>query len=574
MTATLKLGPGLRLPLDAVTQTVAFLARKGAGKSYAAGVLVEELHAAGAQVVVLDPVGIWYGLRLDARGKPGGLDIPLFGGDRGDVPLSPDGGALIADVVVDHNTSAILDVSPFRKKGRKRFVEAFAEQLFQRKKSSRTPLHLVFEEAQMFAPQRPGRGDERMLGAVEDIVRLGRNYGIGATLISQRPQSVNKEVLNQVEALFVLQLNGPHERKAIEAWVVEKGIDVGEMVDELPSLPVGHGYLWSPQWLGVLKRVRIRKKRTFDASATPKLGARVVTPAKLGAIEIEKLRKAMGAATKRAEENDPKALRKRIAQLERELAKKGGTKVERVEVSVLTDEDRELLGNGMKLTRAAIEGLEKELAALAPKLDLVPTAPRRRRTQAPSPVARWGTPRAPRTSSPAASPPPDVRLKRGARNMLRALASMGAPLTRPQIATLAGLSPRSGTFSNYLGDLRRGGFIAEGADGKAQITETGIESLGGDYGEPPASTEALAALWKSKLKAGERRMLDHLLDIYPEWTSRADLAEAVEMSDRSGTFSNYLGTLRRNGLIEETNDLRRGADLRAGEAFFLSAASS
>jgi len=55
--AELKITKTRALPLDAVTQTLAFIARKGAGKTYAAGKLVEELLGAGAPVVVLDPVG-------------------------------------------------------------------------------------------------------------------------------------------------------------------------------------------------------------------------------------------------------------------------------------------------------------------------------------------------------------------------------------------------------------------------------------------------------------------------------------------------------------------------------------
>lgn len=46
-----------KLPIDAATQTFAFIARKGAGKTYAAGKLVELLMDAGVQVVVLDTVG-------------------------------------------------------------------------------------------------------------------------------------------------------------------------------------------------------------------------------------------------------------------------------------------------------------------------------------------------------------------------------------------------------------------------------------------------------------------------------------------------------------------------------------
>ena len=104
-----------------------------------------------------------------------------------------------------------------------------------------------------------------MLGAMEDIVRLGRNYGIGCSLISQRPQSVHKDVLSQVECLVVLQMNGAHERKAIESWVVDHGIDVKEMVRELPSLEIGEAFVWSPQWLRFLGKVKIKKKaRSID----------------------------------------------------------------------------------------------------------------------------------------------------------------------------------------------------------------------------------------------------------------------------------------------------------------------
>lgn len=43
---TITLGPGLRLPLDAVTQTFAILAMRGAGKTHTASVFAEELAEA------------------------------------------------------------------------------------------------------------------------------------------------------------------------------------------------------------------------------------------------------------------------------------------------------------------------------------------------------------------------------------------------------------------------------------------------------------------------------------------------------------------------------------------------
>jgi len=46
----------------------------------------------------------------------------------------------------------------------------FAETLYHR---NRLPLHLVLDEADAFAPQRPMHGQERMLGALQDLVRRG-----------------------------------------------------------------------------------------------------------------------------------------------------------------------------------------------------------------------------------------------------------------------------------------------------------------------------------------------------------------------------------------------------------------
>jgi DNA helicase HerA-like ATPase len=204
----IQLSDNLSLPNDAVTQPFAFLARRGAGKSYGAMKLAEGMLDIGAQVLAIDPVGIWYSLRIAADGKGKGYDLPIFGGLHGDIPLEPGAGALIADLIVDRNISAVLDVSMFRKNERKQFATAFAEQLFHRKKQHRSPVHLFVEEAQVFVPQRTMGDEARMLGAFEDIVKLGRNFGIGVCLISQRPQSVNKDALNQTEALFVLRRSG------------------------------------------------------------------------------------------------------------------------------------------------------------------------------------------------------------------------------------------------------------------------------------------------------------------------------------------------------------------------------
>jgi len=76
----LRISDTLSVPVDVTTQALAWLGRRGSGKSYGATKLAELLYDANAQFVGFDPVGIWYGLRLAANGKDKGLDIPIFGG--------------------------------------------------------------------------------------------------------------------------------------------------------------------------------------------------------------------------------------------------------------------------------------------------------------------------------------------------------------------------------------------------------------------------------------------------------------------------------------------------------------
>src|SRR5207253_5831651 len=148
----LELGPGLQLPLDAVTTTFGILAIRGAGKSNLAAVMAEEMFAADLPFVVVDPVGSWFGLRSSADGKTPGLPIAIFGGRHGDVPLDRSGGNLIADLVAERRLSCVLDLSEFGSEGdKKTFLLDFARRLYRKNEQ---PLHLFLEEADDFIPQR------------------------------------------------------------------------------------------------------------------------------------------------------------------------------------------------------------------------------------------------------------------------------------------------------------------------------------------------------------------------------------------------------------------------------------
>jgi hypothetical protein len=319
---SLKISNDLSLPLEAITEKQGFLGRTGQGKSYAAQREAELMLDIGAQIVALDPVGIWYGLRLAADGKSPGYPIPVFGGMHGDLPLEVGAGKLIADTIVDRNLSAVIDVSQFETDADKtRFATDFAARFFFRKKQKPSAVHIFLEEAQEFVPQNPQREEGRMLHAFTRLFKIGRNFGVGGSIISQRPQEVNKKVLNLTEILFVFQLTGPQERKTVEWWIAEHDIDE-DIAAYLPKLKRGCPHVWSPALLNISKVVPISKKVTFDASSTPKVGANAESLRELAPIDLDKLRKDMAATVERAKAEDPKELQRQVAELKKQLGAK------------------------------------------------------------------------------------------------------------------------------------------------------------------------------------------------------------------------------------------------------------
>lgn len=316
----LQISKDLLTPINIVTQKIGMLGQTGSGKSYGAMKVAELMLDAGAQIIALDPVGIWYGLRISSDGKGKGYAIPVFGGEYGDLPLHPDSGVLIADLIVSKSINAVLDVSYMNKSERKRFTADFAEHFFQLKKRHKSAVHLFIEESHKFIPQNAEKGDERMVGALDDIIRIGRNKGIGITLISQRPQSIRKDCLNQTEALFAFKMNGHHERKAIKEWIVENSVS-DSYLDVLPTLNPGECILWSPQWLKRFGKIKFGKRTTFDTSYTPEVGEKAPKTRELAPIEIDQIKKSMEHVIEEKTKNDPEALKRKIRDLETQLKK-------------------------------------------------------------------------------------------------------------------------------------------------------------------------------------------------------------------------------------------------------------
>ncbi len=568
----------LAFPRDVVTQKLAFLARSGAGKSYACGVLVEGLLELREQVVVVDPVGVWWALRLDKDGKSKGFDIPVLGGEHGDMPLDPSVGAHVASLVAERGLSLVLDVSDMNGAEQRRFVEAFAIALHKLKKANRSPVLVVWEECQDFVPQRVMGDQARMVGAMERLIKQGRNFGVGTALISQRPQAVNKDVLNQTEVLVVLQTTGPQERKAIDGWVEAHGLDDTPLFDggtnlsqTLPRLPIGTALVWSPQWLRTFKRVDVGKKRTFDASSTPTAATRTAEPRELQPVDMAELRKAMEATIQEAKDNDPKELRARIVALEKELkaARAAPARVERVEVPLVSSEAiDEVHGlkeaiNAERKSFVAMADLMEQAAQVVNGLELRLFAEKTRvRGVAPAATrngqgaARSSSRAAPRVSSQNAAARADFGS--GERAVLISVAQNPEGATRELISLLTGY--KRSTRDAYIQRLATRCMVEPHAD-VITVTQLGVDALGGDYELLPTG-DALREHWLAKLPEGERRIFELVCDAHPDPVSRESLSESSGY--KRSTRDAYLQRLATRRLIESVG---RGA-IRASSVLF------
>lgn len=542
---SLRIAPTLTLPDEAVTQTFAILAKRGVGKTYTASVMVEEMLKSNLHVIVVDPIGVWWGLRAAANGKDPGMQIIIAGGDHADIPLEPTAGEKLAELVVENRLSIVLDLSLFRKNEQIRFMTDFAETLYRK---NRNAVHMVLDEADAFAPQRPMPGEARMLGAIEDIVRRGRARGIGVTMITQRPSVLNKNVLTQIEVLVALRLTAPLDQKAIDEWVKTHAEEDQreKFMTSLPSLPIGTAWFWSPGWLDIFQKVKVRTRETLDSSSTPKVGQRVREPQQLAKVDLEKISKMIADTVERVESNDPKVLKKKVAELQQQLAN-SKPEVKIVEKQVITPKMLAELERVLK----PITSLLTQVTTNTQPIQIDPPKPRKIETPSPAPEATPTKPLKPVEDQ--------SQLPAGAQRMLGILVDRyPMKFTRSQFGRLAKFTPSGGTFRNYFGSLKRYGFI-EDTNGEIGITRAGFDYLGATP-PPPPTKEQVIDMWRNALNSGEQRIFDILIELYPAGITPDELGERAGFTASGGTFRNYVGALRRNKLIEVSDDTIKASD--------------
>jgi len=568
----LKLSPDLDVPDSVITQKLAVIAESGAGKTYTAGVIAEGILTLGAQVIVCDPVGVWRGLKSSADGKSPGFAILILGGDHQDLPLLPESGELVGRVLAERAPSAVLDVSGFTSSETKRFMRDFAESFFQAKKKHKGAVHLILEEAQTFVPQNPERDETLMLNRLERLLKIGRNYGVGWTLVTQHPQSVHKRVLNLAGTVIALRMSGSHERKALAMWTKDNAspADV-DLVGDLPGLDTGVAHIWSPSFLKISKRVRIRKKVTFDASATPEVGQTKAEPKAFAPVEIEQLRADMEAMVEQAAAADPTALQKRLdaamgdnVRLRAELVKLKNAPPPRplappipveltATLTALTDNLAASAAGLSELAKGLTLAVGRLAAAAEPRPGVDRTAlavkvfGRSAGLNAfPTRAPNGHAPKATTTTDPI---PPELLAYV---KLLCTTAASRLPMkpTVVQLAQLAGRSHNSSSFEKAMGAITtRGLMVREGK--QLVITDAGLQLIDGARPEPTSPGD-LRRTWLNSLPTYESKLLAVLFRNYPMALPAEDLARLAEVSTTSSSWDRAIGSLKRNELIGET----------------------
>lgn len=581
------------IPNAALAQHIAVLGKTGSGKTSTGKLIIEHVVAEGARVCILDPIkSDWWGLTSSADGRFPGLPFNILGGPHGHAPLHATSGKVIGDLVATGALPlSIADMALFNPGGHSQFFIDFAQTLLRRMKGV---VYLVMEEAHIFAPkERSGIGAETMaIHWAKMLATAGRSKGIRLVLVTQRTQSLHNALLGSCDTMIAHRLTAPADQEPVKLWLkanVEKPI-MEKVSSGLSSLPTGSAWLCSGE-AKLFELIAFPRIKTYDNTATP-TGAgtdRQVTTAK---VDLDRLRSIIGDAVKDAEQNDPKVLKARIAELEREAKKAmsiSSTSNEGAKTNMANLAAAEARGHteGRRAGFAAGHGIgfadalmhAHTIAVLGAKTaadeckrtaESIRTAGYLPRTHpnAKSDVNYANPMQTPVAQRKSASKPitakaePDGIQEAGRSNrpgganghdtlsgsQRRVMAAVGfwrsidhdAP-SREQVAAVAGYKPSAGGFNNLIGGLKTAGLLDIPRPGHVGLAE------GAHFNE--LSTGEARDKMLSVLSGSQRRLVDAMLD--GQAMTREDLAKATDYSAGSGGFNNLIGSLCTIGILEK-----------------------
>lgn len=550
-------------------------ANSGGGKSWALRRLAEQIAGEHVQTFIVDPEGEFSTLREH---------FPfVLVGPGGETPADPATAPAVAHKLLELGVSAVFDLFEMKTTARHAWVAAFFDALVDAPKRLWRPLVVMLDEAHIYAPER-GSGDSVASDSVAALASRGRKRGYCLAAATQRLGKLRKDVAAELQNILVGPTFMDIDRdRAAEALGIPRA-DRKAFDQQVKTMEPGNFFA-----LGrAISKDRIQVRIGPVTSSHPEPGSAKHAAAPPPPPEqIRKLLATLGdlpkeVARKKATEEE---LRAEVARLRAELATAPG----RHEMVGKLAEDATRLAADVESWKRDSERFEQQLKEMSAAFDgATPNEVRRLRTMetffervievvdgyreagagkyaavsfaapaaAPAPWRRDLGQRALPYQADIPTPDPTPRkpaatgdIGRAGRLILTALASRHpAPLTKVQVATLAGYAPNGGGFNNAIGDLKGKGLIERDGDSFA-ITAAGLRAA--PAGERPKTPAELLALWCSKLPGRSRDMLT-LLARSRRPLTKEEIAKDVGMDPTGGGFNNYMGALRSNALIQKT----------------------
>ena len=191
-----------------------------------------------------------------------------------DVPLVPESAEFLADQILEHDLSAILDgsdpnldIAAFQE-----FLARFIDRFIAVETKARKPYLWILEEADELAPES-GIARSICLNQIRRLVKKGGKRGLGAMVLTQRPAFVSKFVISQCPNKLIGRTEWPDDLAILRkfARIPEKYADP-ESKDHhaLKNLEKGQFYV-AGDFIEKDQLVKVGPVVTTHLGATPEI---------------------------------------------------------------------------------------------------------------------------------------------------------------------------------------------------------------------------------------------------------------------------------------------------------------
>ena len=171
---------------------------------------------------------------------------------RDAVPLPTD-----RTTLVNYGNVSVISLAGYTADFQATMYSIIADDIFEKRVSGELKLPVLFllEEAHYFAPARAiTNAEQRAISMTRQIAQEGRKFGVGLTIISQRPSRLDETTLSQCNSQIIMRMVNPADQRHVRNVIESLGEDDARM---LPDLDVGEAIL-SGQFINFPVLVRIK----------------------------------------------------------------------------------------------------------------------------------------------------------------------------------------------------------------------------------------------------------------------------------------------------------------------------